>query len=134
CDMAISWFAPFLLANPPASIANTVKITDDGEVVKDGSKFRQITYRTVEPAKDTATSNRLMEYTRVEVFYDPQTLLPASTEYFVHADKDLGVRIPVRVVYGNYQAVSGTPIPFQIDRYVNGVLQLSVVLTNASLN
>lgn len=70
----------------------------------------------------------------MRVLYDPQTLLPASTEYVIHADNDLHVQIPVRIVYSNYQTVSGLPIPLRIDRYVNGVLQLSITLTTASLN
>lgn len=134
CEVSVPWFAPFMLAQPIDTVRNLLTVTDDGIVTRAGSSFHELSYRTLEHARDTATSNTLTEDTRVRVLYDPQTLLPASTEFSIHPDNDLRRQIPVRVVYSGYETVSGLPIPFQIDRYVNGVLQLSITLTNASLN
>lgn len=134
CDLSVPWFAPLVLAQPTAAVSRLLIITDDGTVTRANSAYHQISYRTIEPARDAATSQALAEDTRVRVLYDPQTLVPASAEFSIHADNNLSRQIPVRIVYSNYQAVSGIPVPFQIDRYVNGVLQLSLTLTNASSN
>jgi len=123
-----------LLVQPIAAVADLLTITDDGKVTDNGSAFHQVSYRIAEPGKNAASAKALTEETRVRILYDSQTLLPAIAEYIIHADNDLHVQIPVRVVYSNYQTVSGAPVPFRIDRYVNGVLQLSVTLTNAALN
>lgn len=134
CESAVPWFAPILLVQPVAAVANALNIADDGQVAESGSTLRELSYRTVETGKNAALASALTEDTYVRVLYDPETLLPARAEYAIHADSNLHIQIPVKVIYSNYQTVSGVPIPFQIDRYVNGVLQLSVTLTNASLN
>lgn len=134
CDLSVPWFAPLVLAQPTAAVSSLLTITDDGTVTRGNLAYHEISYRTIEPARDAATSKTLAEDTRVRVLYDPQTLVPASAEFSIHADNNLSRQIPVRIVYSNYQTVSGIPVPFQIDRYVNGVLQLSLTLTNASSN
>ncbi len=69
----------------------------------------------------------------MNVLYDPKTLLPSSLEYLQHGDTDLNTTFPVRIVYSNYQLVDGMPMPYRIDRYVNGLLQLSLTISSATL-
>jgi hypothetical protein len=134
CYMAPPWFAPLLLAQPAPSIATMLTISDDGQIVKNAVTTRKITYLTNLQADDETTSKKLTAYTRVSVLYDPDTLLPSSVEYIIHGDKNLNIGLPVRVDYSDYRITSGVPIPYRIDRYVNNALQLSIVVTSASVN
>jgi hypothetical protein len=121
------------LTKPLPSIANLLAISDDGSVSEGGTTFRQISYLTNVAGNDTTNAEMLTGATRVRVMYDPQTLLPSSIEYAIHADNNLNTSLKVRVVYSDYQVVSGLPIPFRIDRYVNNSLQLSISVTNSSI-
>lgn len=51
CDSAVPWFAPILLLQPISAIASGLNITDDGEVLKSSSTYRQLSYRSIEPTK-----------------------------------------------------------------------------------
>ena len=51
----------------------------------------------------------------------------------IHPDGDDSRNIPVRVVFNNYQAVSGVMLPFHIERFVNRTLQLRLDVSNASV-
>ncbi len=133
CSTPVPWFAPLFAFQPSAVVLQLLNISDDGAVTRSSETYRQISYLTAIQGTSTATTNLLTSGTKVSVLYDPQTLLPTSIEYLQHADNDLNTTIPVRIVYSNYQTVSGTPVPYQIDRYVNGVLQLALSVTSASL-
>ncbi len=133
CNRPVAWFAPALAVQPIASVLQMLNVSDDGSVTRNTGSFRSISYRTPLAATSSDFTNFLTEGTRVTVLFDPQTLLPSSVEYLEHGDADLNTTFPVRIVYSNYQAVSGTPVPYQIDRYVNNVLQLSLTVTNVTL-
>ncbi len=132
CNASLVWFAPMLLVQPLPTLLQLLVINDDGNVARTSGNFRQISYSTPMQGTSTAITNLLTGGTHMSVLYDPQTLLPSSVEYLQHADSDLSITFPVRVAYSNYQTISGVPIPFQIDRYVNNTLQLSLTLNSAS--
>jgi hypothetical protein len=60
-------------------------------------------------------------------------LLAASLEYSIYPDNDDLQNIPVKVVFTNYQSVSGVMPPFHIQRYVNRTLQIKLDVTTASI-
>lgn len=134
CDQAVPWFAPLVFVEPSASVAGLLSVSDDGEVTRNGATFHELSYTTQEQGTTPAFAQTLTQATRVSVLYDPQTLRPASIEFDQHADNNLKHALNVRVVYSNYQLVEGLPIPFQIDRYVNNALQLSIAIDHASIN
>lgn len=133
CKQAVAWFAPVLAIQPMPALLQSLTISDDGPVSRSGGPVRQISYSTSLPGNSTGTTTLFTSGTRVSVLFDPQTLLPSSIEYVQHADTNLNIGMNVRVAYSNYQTVSGVPVPFQIDRYVNNALQLSITVTSASL-
>ena len=134
CNAPVNWFAPFLSIQPATSVLPLLNIVDDGLVTTESGTFRQISYRLPMHGNQSTLTDPLTSGTRVSVLYDPQTLLPSSVEYMQHADSDLNTTFPVRVAYSSYQLVQGVPVPYQIDRYVSNVLQLSLTVTHASLN
>jgi hypothetical protein len=133
CLVAIPWFAPSLFAQPSATLPPILATTDDGAVSKNSSTFHQVSYLLKLKGKNAATTNQMVSQSTVKVFYDPQTSLPASLEYSIHPDNDDSQNIPVKVVFANYQSVSGVMLPFHIERYVNRTLQLKLDVSNASI-
>jgi hypothetical protein len=133
CFIAIPWFAPALFTQPVSQLPALLGTTDGGLVSKDSSTFHQISYLLNLQGPDGDSTTRMVSQSTVKVYYDPQTFLPASLEYFVHPDKNDLQNISVRVVFGNYQSISGVMLPFQIERYINRTLQLKLTVTNASV-
>lgn len=133
CLIAIPWFAPGLFVQPSAGLSPLLGTTDDGTVSKDSSTFHQVSYLLKLTGTNTPATNQRVKDSAVKVLYDPETHLPASLEYFIHPDRDDSRNIPVRVVFSNYQAVSGVMLPFHIERYVNRTLQLKLDVSNASV-
>jgi hypothetical protein len=133
CLIAIPWFSPSLFTQTCVRLPALLGITDDGAVTKSGSTFHQVSYLLNLTGADASSTSQMVSQSTVNVFYDPQTFLPASLEYFIHPDNNDLQNIPVRVVFSNYQPVSGIMLPFQIEKYVNRTLQLRLDVSNASI-
>jgi hypothetical protein len=133
CLIAIPWFSPGLFTQPNGNLPALLSITDDGMVMKDGSTFHQVSYLLNLTSADISSTNQMVSQSKVNVFYDPQTFLPTSLEYFIHPDGNDLQNIPVRVVFSNYQSVSGVTLPFQIEKYVNRTLQLKLNVSTATI-
>jgi hypothetical protein len=133
CLVALPWFAPSIFARPSAGPPALLATTDDGVVTKNSSIFHQVSYLLALKSANASVTNRMVSQSTVKVFYDPQTFLPASLEYFTHPDDNDLQNIPVRVVFSNYQSVSGVMLPFQIEKYINRTLQLRLNVSNASI-
>jgi hypothetical protein len=133
CMVALPWFAPSLFSQSLAVLPSLLGTTDDGPVSKDGATLHQISYLLNLQGMNSAFTSQMVSQSTMKVFYDPQTFLPASLEYFIHPDGNNLQNIPVRVVFSNYQPISGVMLPFSIERYVNRSLQLTLNVTNATI-
>jgi hypothetical protein len=133
CLIAIPWFSPNLFVQPSVMLPALLGTKDDGVVTKSGSTFHQVSYLLNLTGSDASSTSQMVSQSTVNVFYDPQTFLPASLEYFIHPDNNDLQNIPVRVVFSNYQSVSGVMLPFQIERYINRTLQLKLNVSNATV-
>jgi hypothetical protein len=65
---------------------------------------------------------------------DPTTYLPAVLSYSIRPDNGQAIPIAVEIHYANYKAVNGVQIPFTIERYINGTLQLEIAVSSAQVN
>lgn len=133
CLIAVPWFAPSLFTQALSLLPALLVTTDDGDVVKEGGTLHQISYQLNLAGADSVSTQRMVRQSTVQVFYDPQTFLPQSLEYAVHPDNNDLQDIPVRVVFSNYQNSSGVMLPLHIERYLNRTLQLTLDVTNASI-
>lgn len=134
CFIAVPWFAPSLFTQPLTVLPALLGTTDSGDVVKDGVTLHEISYQLNLAGTDTASTQRMVRQSTVQVFYDPQTFLPQSLEYAVHPDNNDLQDIHVRVVFSNYQSSSGVMLPFHIERYLNRTLQLTLDITSAAID
>jgi hypothetical protein len=65
---------------------------------------------------------------------DPTTNLPVKMRWSTHPDDNYYVAIPYDVHYSDYRDVNGVKVPFHIERYFNGALQLDITISNVNLN
>lgn len=133
CFVAIPWFAPSLFTQPTSDLPALLAATDGGTVSTQSGAFHQISYSLQPTALDAVSASLMASQSTVKVFYDPKTFLPASLEYSIHPDNDDSKNIAVSVVFSNYQSVSGLMVPYHIERSVNHTLQLTLDVSNASV-
>lgn len=78
---------------------------------------------------------QIMKESTTDIGLDPQSLRPKVLSYKLHSDDgSQTVVIPVEVHFSNYQKINGVEIPFLIQRYVNGTLQLEIKVDAAQIN
>jgi len=83
------------------------------------------------PSEAAATFQRLSQ---MDLFLDPSTHLPVALAFNIHPDNNLLLDIPVEIRLSDYRAVNGVKVPFHIERYINGTLQLEITVANVVLN
>ncbi len=106
-------------------------ITDDGNVADDEATLHQISFLINRKGGDAPSTSRMANASKVKVHYDPTTLLPASLSYSIHPDDNDLINLKVKVLFSNYQSVSGVMLPFHIEKYVQNTLQLTFDVTKA---
>jgi hypothetical protein len=133
CFIAVPWFAPGLFAQPASQLPALMSTTDDGMVSRENATFHQVSFLFNQTGANSASTQQSADQSKVKVLYDPQTYLPAVLAYFVHPDTNNLKNIEVKVVFSNYQSVSGIMLPFHMEKSVNNTLQLKLDITNASI-
>jgi hypothetical protein len=129
------WFLPALSLQPtllPSSL--TAVDLGVGPVGFSGNSYRHLQSQLVFSNLASQLSSNLAQQSTTDLGLDPTTLLPAVLAYTVHPDNGAQAQIGIEIHYSNYQAVNGVQIPFHIQRYVNGSLQLDIVLSSAQIN
>lgn len=67
-----------------------------------------------------------------DVFLDPSTGLARAVQFTLAADNGRGPGLAVEVRYSDYRLTGGAEVPFQVQRYYNGVLNLELTLDSAT--
>jgi hypothetical protein len=134
CWRAAVWFLPSISLQP-TSIPSGVALADLGTATAAKGSYRHLQGSLALLNLPSTITTRLAEESVTDIALDPQTLLPMSLSYTVHPDSGAQmVTVPIRVQFSNYRVVSGVEIPFLIQRYVNGSLQLEIAVTAAQIN
>jgi hypothetical protein len=71
---------------------------------------------------------------QVDFFLDSSTFLPAAIAFNIHPDDDALLDIPVEIDFSNYTTVSGSQVPFHIQKHINNSLALDLQFSSAVLN
>ncbi len=66
--------------------------------------------------------------------YDTATYRPIGMRWVTHPDQDWNISVPIKILYSDYRDVNGVKVPFHIERYFNGTLQLDMTITAVVLN
>lgn len=137
CLKPVVWFLPGISLQP--------KMMPTGVGVSDGgtgrvSALTKETYRHLQSQLVFADlpnglMEQVMQESTTDIGLDPQSFLPNVLSYKLHPDDgSQTVVIPIEVHFSNYQKINGVEIPFLIQRYVNGSLQLEIKVDTAQIN
>lgn len=88
------------------------------------------------PSMNKSAKNRqLLQILSITDFdLDPTTDLPTRMRWNMHPDDNYNIAIPCEVTFSDYRSVSGVKVPFHIQRYFNGTLQLDIILQTVTFN
>ena len=133
CMSSLAWFLPevTLFGGNQPGFVSTLLATDNSA----SQPFLHLRQQPSLSITGTANENRLLTHLgTVDLYLDPSSYLVSILDYNIHPDNNGGADIPVQVIFTSYHAVNGVNIPFRIVRYINGVLNLDLTVTQASAN
>jgi hypothetical protein len=127
-----SWFSPVatiirVLATPGYAATYVGAETLDSQGVQHISVSQQ-------PLDATYASQLVPHLSQIDLYLDATTSLPAAIAFTIHPDNNALVDIPVKVTFSDYRAVSGTQVPFHVQRFLNNGLFLDLQFQSASIN
>jgi hypothetical protein len=96
--------------------------------------FRHLQSQLVLPEMSSALASTMMQRSTADLGLDPTSLLPAVLAYTIWPDNGAAIPILIEIHYANYQLINGVQIPFTIQRYIDGSLQLQIAVTSAQAN
>ena len=133
CMNGVAWFMPdiSLFGGHQANSVATF-LTAENNASQPFLHLRQ--QQTPQTSLDTSTQQLLVHLSTVDLYLDPLTSLPSIADFKIHPDQNAAADISVQVLFTNYQTIDGVQIPFRIQRYINGLLNLDLTVTHASAN
>lgn len=135
CWIPVLWFLP-AFSLQPSLFPNGVSLNDLGSASVAGAsqndRYAQIQLST--GSGSNSVPQNIANQTEADMALDPHSMLPVDIAYSIPSDSGAPVSIPVQILYSNYQSVEGVTVPFLIQRYVNGVLQLQINVSSVSVN
>lgn len=72
--------------------------------------------------------------TRIDLYVDATTFLPAAISFNVHPDDNELLDVPIQIQYSDYRIVNGQQVPFHIQKSINNSLSLDIHLDSATAN
>jgi hypothetical protein len=133
CWKPVVWFLPTISLQTKTLPIN-VGVADYGLQKTNDSSFYHLQSQLVLPDPSTEITADTMQESTVDISLDPGTFLPSLLSYNVHPDDGSPANVLIEVRYSNYQNAMGAKVPFHIQRYVNGSLQLDLVIQSAQVN
>jgi hypothetical protein len=134
CWRPVIWFLPPLSLQPSLLPSYLGAVDLGSSTIGFGTAmYRHLQGELVLPSLTTKLAGDIMQRSTVDLGLDPASLLPAVLTYSVRPDNGAPVPIAIEIHYSNYQTVNGVKVPFTIQRYVNGSLQLDIAVTSAQV-
>jgi hypothetical protein len=135
CWRPVIWFLP-PLSLQPSLLPSYLGAVDfgTGPVGFSAASYRHLQGALVLPNLKTKLTGDVMTRSTADLGLDPASLLPAVLAYSIRPDNGASIPISIEVHYSNYQTINGVKIPFTIQRYVNGSLQLEIAVSSAQVN
>jgi hypothetical protein len=135
CWRPVIWFLP-PLSLQPSLLPSYLGATDlgTGRVGFSTDAYRHLQSALVLPDLKAKLTSDVMTHSTADLGLDPTSFLPAVLAYSVTPDNGAPILISVEIHYSNYQTINGVKIPFTIQRYINGSLQLEIAVSSAQVN
>ena len=81
-----------------------------------------------------AITSQIQTVSTVLYDLDPASQLPLALHFLTHPDENELVGIPVDVQFSDYRLVNGVQVPYRVQRYLNGTLQLDITISSVTIN
>ncbi len=109
-------------------------ITLIGQETKSGRSVYHLSASQQFSQMNGAAAGVMQHLTQTDIFLDVSTFLPVAADFNIHPDTDIGLDIPIELVFSDYRPVNGVQIPFRVQKYLNNSLILDLQFQSASLN
>ena len=133
CLKPLVWFLPGITLQSGLT-PSSVGIDDLGTIHVDGASFTRLHTQAVMSGLDTVLLKESMKRSSMNLDLNPRTLLPARLSYIVHPDDGSQTKIHIEIRFSDYRKAGNAEIPYRIQRYVNGSLQLDIQITSVNLS
>lgn len=135
CWRPALWFLPAFSLQPSLLPANlTVSDLGIGTVGASTAPYRHLQSQWTVPSAPSSLAADVAQWSKTDIGLDQTSLLPAVLAYSVRPDNGASMAVAIEVHYSDYRAINGVRIPFTIQRYVNGALQLEIQVSAAQIN
>ena len=133
CLKPTVWFLPSISLQP-GSIPAGAGVSDLGAGTVGSGSYRHLQSQAVLSDMPSQLLSSSVEASTTDIGFDTSTLLPTVLRYRVHPDNGASVNIQIEIRYSDYRKIDGVEIPFLIQRYINGSLQLAIEVTSAQIS
>ena len=133
CQKSVPWALP-ALALQTAKLPAGAGYSDLGNATLNGTSYRHLQGQLVLAGIPAKLLPQFVTASTIDAYVDPQTFDLAAIRYQVHADDNPALNIQVEIRYGQVTTVNGARIPFLIQRYINGTLQLEITIASAQIS
>ena len=128
CFLPVHWLVPVLALQTQA-----MKLNHTASTAMDKDVAVQELSMSSPPGNGSAPAQKVAQLSTAKLSLDPATFEPTSLRFNLHPDKDANTDIPIVVRYSDYREVSGTSIPFHIQKYLNNGLVLDLQVEAAEV-
>lgn len=128
-----AWFSPAMMLGKWMLPSRTVASGEDAQT-KDGQSLMHLSVARIFSQSPAHIQARMQRDSKMEIYLDPQTLLPSSITFNTHPDNSVLTSIPVEIRFSDYRKVSGVEVAFHVQKYLNGGLFLDLQFDHADLN
>ena len=133
CQKSMPWAVP-ALALQAARIPALAGYVDLGSATLNATSYRHLQGQLLLAGLPARLLPQAMAASTVDAFVDPKLFDLGAIRYKVHADDNPALSIDVEIRYGQITPVNGVRIPFHIERYINGTLQLEINIASAQIS
>lgn len=130
CLTPPAWFSP--LSTVEATLGTDMTLFYLGQETHNGVSVDHLrAYRNSSMKDPEGLTRRL---TTVDVYLDSSSHFPTTVAFNIHPDNDAENDIATEIRFADYRNVNGLNIPFKIQRFWQGVLNLDLVVNAANVN
>ncbi|MBS1800837.1 MAG: hypothetical protein JSS95_13560 [Acidobacteria bacterium] len=134
CQTPLVWFLPMMTLQAPNVLSQGLTVSDLGTNSGDNPRRTlaiQFSSSTVDASVASTTTVR-SSAKPVKLELEPNSLLPLSYRYSLPASNSIAI-IAFETRFSDYRRIGDTQLPFLIQRYVNGALQLEIRVSEARI-
>jgi hypothetical protein len=133
CWVDAPWFLPALTFEA-LQADSTLGVAYLGPVEWNGAAAIHLQFFHVVPGQSAPVTARIQKLSALDLYLDPNSLLPVALAFNTHPDNDLNPNIPVEVRFADYRSVSGVLVPFRVQKFLQRTLTLDLAVTQAAVN